>query len=87
MLQQACGFEYTSKLQRMFQDIGVSKDLNEKFREHLRNSATKETSSIDFSIQVTKIAPFFIDISIALMTSNAMGLKTSIAFQSNHTLN
>ncbi|RXG56479.1 Cullin-1 [Armadillidium vulgare] len=30
-LKQACGFEYTSKLQRMFQDIGVSKDLNDKF--------------------------------------------------------
>ncbi|CAF1175239.1 unnamed protein product [Didymodactylos carnosus] len=26
-LKQACGFEYTSKLQRMFQDIGVSKNL------------------------------------------------------------
>lgn len=37
-LQQACGFEYTSKLQRMFQDIGVSKDLNEQFKKHLTNS-------------------------------------------------
>jgi hypothetical protein len=36
--QQACGFEYTSKLQRMFQDIGVSKDLNEQFKKHLLNS-------------------------------------------------
>lgn len=36
--QQACGFEYTSKLQRMFQDIGVSKDLNEQFKKHLTNS-------------------------------------------------
>lgn len=36
--QQACGFEYTSKLQRMFQDIGVSKDLNEQFKKHLSNS-------------------------------------------------
>lgn len=35
ILQQACGFEYTSKLQRMFQDIGVSKDLNDKFKAHL----------------------------------------------------
>uniref|UniRef100_A0A4W4DU20 Cullin-1 n=1 Tax=Electrophorus electricus TaxID=8005 RepID=A0A4W4DU20_ELEEL len=35
---QACGFEYTSKLQRMFQDIGVSKDLNEQFKKHLTNS-------------------------------------------------
>lgn len=37
-IQQACGFEYTSKLQRMFQDIGVSKDLNEQFKKHLTNS-------------------------------------------------
>ncbi|XP_066597892.1 cullin-1 isoform X2 [Prorops nasuta] len=49
-LKQACGFEYTSKLQRMFQDIGVSKDLNEQFRRHLTNSA--ELLDIDFSIQV-----------------------------------
>ncbi|KAK0175184.1 hypothetical protein PV327_008956 [Microctonus hyperodae] len=49
-LKQACGFEYTSKLQRMFQDIGVSKDLNEAFRRHLINSA--EPLDIDFSIQV-----------------------------------
>lgn len=38
VVQQACGFEYTSKLQRMFQDIGVSKDLNEQFKKHLTNS-------------------------------------------------
>merc|ERR1712038_1930707 len=49
-LKQACGFEYTSKLQRMFQDIGVSKDLNEQFRRHLANS--NEPLDIDFQIQV-----------------------------------
>ncbi|CAG9812946.1 unnamed protein product [Phaedon cochleariae] len=49
-LKQACGFEYTSKLQRMFQDIGVSKDLNEQFRNHLVRS--NESLGIDFSIQV-----------------------------------
>jgi len=49
-LKQACGFEYTSKLQRMFQDIGVSKDLNEHFKKHLTNSI--EPLDIDFSIQV-----------------------------------
>ncbi|KAI5608827.1 cullin-1, partial [Silurus asotus] len=48
-LKQACGFEYTSKLQRMFQDIGVSKDLNEQFKKHLTNS---EPLDLDFSIQV-----------------------------------
>ncbi|CAO2603466.1 Cul1, partial [Lemmus lemmus] len=49
-LKQACGFEYTSKLQRMFQDIGVSKDLNEQFKKHLTNS--EPLDSVDFSIQV-----------------------------------
>ncbi|XP_005105674.1 cullin-1 [Aplysia californica] len=49
-LKSACGFEYTSKLQRMFQDIGVSKDLNENFRKHLETS--REPLDIDFSIQV-----------------------------------
>ncbi|XP_018903983.1 cullin-1 [Bemisia tabaci] len=49
-LKQACGFEYTSKLQRMFQDIGVSKDLNEQFKNHLISS--NEPLDIDFSIQV-----------------------------------
>lgn len=49
-LKQACGFEYTSKLQRMFQDVGVSRDLNEAFRKHLQTSG--EPLDIDFSIQV-----------------------------------
>ena len=34
-LKQACGFEYTNKLQRMFQDISLSKDLNEMFKQHI----------------------------------------------------
>ncbi|CAI9721271.1 cullin-1 [Octopus vulgaris] len=49
-LKQACGFEYTSKLQRMFQDIGVSKDLNERFKKYLQ--ASSQPLDIDFSIQV-----------------------------------
>lgn len=34
-VQHACGYEYTSKLQRMFQDMSVSRDLNAKYKEHL----------------------------------------------------
>jgi len=49
-LKSACGFEYTNKLQRMFQDQGVSKDLNDSFRAHLNNS--NEPLAIDFQIQV-----------------------------------
>eukprot|EP00123_Amoebidium_parasiticum_P012952 comp21677_c0_seq1/m.30526 comp21677_c0_seq1/g.30526 ORF comp21677_c0_seq1/g.30526 comp21677_c0_seq1/m.30526 type:complete len:741 (-) comp21677_c0_seq1:329-2551(-) len=32
-LKQACGFEYTSKLQRMFTDMRVSADINTEFKE------------------------------------------------------
>jgi cullin 1 len=35
-LKEACGFEYTNKLQRMFQDMQISKDLNTGFREHVK---------------------------------------------------
>jgi cullin 1 len=31
-LKEACGFEYISKLQKMFQDIGTSKDLDTAFK-------------------------------------------------------
>ena len=34
-LKEACGFEYTNKLQRMFQDMQISHDLNDQFREHI----------------------------------------------------
>ena len=32
-LKEACGFEYTNKLQRMFQDMQISKDLNSGYKE------------------------------------------------------
>jgi len=32
-LKEACGYEYTNKLQRMFQDMQISKDLNTGFKE------------------------------------------------------
>uniref|UniRef100_UPI00358F00C2 cullin-1-like n=1 Tax=Myxine glutinosa TaxID=7769 RepID=UPI00358F00C2 len=48
-LKEACGFAYTSKLLCMFQDNGISKDLNEQFKNHLRNT---EPLHLDFSGQV-----------------------------------
>ncbi|KAH8297284.1 hypothetical protein KR044_010070 [Drosophila immigrans] len=49
-LKQTCGYEYTVKLQRMFQDIGLSKDLNSNFKEYLKTQSI--TSDIDFGIEV-----------------------------------
>ncbi|XP_065666166.1 cullin-1-like isoform X7 [Hydra vulgaris] len=46
-LTEMCGYEYTIKLQRMFQDMNVSKDLNDKFKRHVSSQ-----ENVDFSIQV-----------------------------------
>ncbi|XP_041478352.1 cullin-2-like [Lytechinus variegatus] len=49
-LKQACGYEFTNKLHRMFTDMGVSDDLNNKFA---RFCQEKETDlGINFSIYV-----------------------------------
>ncbi|KAH6634455.1 Cullin [Chaetomium sp. MPI-SDFR-AT-0129] len=44
-LKEACGFEYTNKLQRMFQDMQISKDLNSGFREHVQAVGSKGLDS------------------------------------------
>ncbi|CAF1429694.1 unnamed protein product, partial [Rotaria sordida] len=49
-LKQACGFEYTSKLQRMFQDIGVSKTLIFEYEKYCQNHHITDT--VDFSVMV-----------------------------------
>ena len=50
-LKQACGFEYTNKLQRMFQDITpYSKIINEKFRQWTKDK--NKNLGLDFSIQI-----------------------------------
>lgn len=56
-LKEACGFEYTNKLQRMFQDMQISKDLNKEFRDHVEG--VQYSSSVDstFSILGTGFWP------------------------------
>ncbi|CAF2488809.1 unnamed protein product [Rotaria sp. Silwood2] len=49
-LKQACGFEYTSKLQRMFQDIGVSKNLIDQYRTYCEKNRLDDI--VDFSVMV-----------------------------------
>ncbi|KAB5577747.1 Cullin [Coniochaeta sp. 2T2.1] len=55
-LKEACGFEYTNKLQRMFQDMQISKDLNEGFKEHAKALDTKVLDS-QYSILGTGFWP------------------------------
>ena len=51
LLQQACGFEYTSKLQKMFQDTHTSKDLNDRFQEHCVSSTVGKMSRKFYILQ------------------------------------
>uniref|UniRef100_A0A8R1U234 CULLIN_2 domain-containing protein n=1 Tax=Onchocerca volvulus TaxID=6282 RepID=A0A8R1U234_ONCVO len=49
-LKQMCGFEYTSSLRRMLTDSRVSKDITEKYKQHL---ASKNMNlGLDFSSMV-----------------------------------
>jgi cullin 1 len=50
-LKEACGFEYTNKLQRMFQDMQISKDLNDSYKTWLDEHPDK-SSDVDFTCQV-----------------------------------
>jgi cullin 1 len=56
-LKEACGFEYTNKLQRMFQDMQISKDLNKEFREHLEGVEYTKAVDSTFSILGTGFWP------------------------------
>lgn len=45
-LKEVCGFEYTNKLQRMFTEVGLCRELNERFREAEANRGSGD--DIDF---------------------------------------
>ncbi|KAJ8662605.1 hypothetical protein O0I10_001567 [Lichtheimia ornata] len=51
-LKEACGFEYTSKLQRMLTDMSLSKELNEQFKDLVQQSYNTGGSNVDFNILV-----------------------------------
>jgi cullin 1 len=60
-LKEACGYEYTNKLQRMFQDVQISKDLNSSYKEFqdkmLEDSSEKRTLDAQFQILGTGFWP------------------------------
>ena len=62
-LKEACGFEFTNKLQRMFQDIQVSKDLNSNYKSWLTQHSDSEkfNKAVDtyFNILSTGFWPLF----------------------------
>ena len=53
VLQQACGYEFTNKLHRMFTDISVSSDHVINFNNYLKEK--KENLGINFNILVFQV--------------------------------
>ncbi|OAD55361.1 Cullin-2 [Eufriesea mexicana] len=51
-LKQACGYEFTNKLHRMFTDMSVSADLNAKFTTSLRKGDRENQLGIGFVVYV-----------------------------------
>uniref|UniRef100_A0A671M249 Cullin-2 n=1 Tax=Sinocyclocheilus anshuiensis TaxID=1608454 RepID=A0A671M249_9TELE len=51
-LKQACGYEFTSKLHRMYTDMSVSTDLNNKFNNFIKTQETVVDLGISFQIYV-----------------------------------
>ncbi|CAO1413455.1 unnamed protein product [Diamesa serratosioi] len=49
-LKQACGYEFTNKLHRMYTDISLSADLNNKFNQHLKDQ--NDELAINLSIKI-----------------------------------
>ncbi|KAI7848482.1 Cullin [Circinella umbellata] len=49
-LKEICGVEYTSKLNKMFTDMSLSSDLNNSFRDYLKQNSYK--LNVGFDIQV-----------------------------------
>lgn len=53
ILQQACGYEFTNKLHRMFTDVTLSAELSTKFNDFLTTDAIQ--LNVNFSILVLQV--------------------------------
>jgi len=52
-LKQECGGGFTSKLEGMFKDMELSKDMNSAFKQHMTNSnSEKDLQSIDLTVNI-----------------------------------
>ena len=55
VFQQACGYEFTNKLHRMFTDMSISSDLNAKFHESLKQIDPDINLGVNFSMLVLQV--------------------------------
>ncbi|KAL4809369.1 Cullin [Aspergillus unguis] len=82
-LKEACGFEYTNKLQRMFQDIQISKDLNASYKDWLEKTYDEEDrkKGVDSHFQILGTGFWPLNAPTADFYAPPEILKTSERFQ------
>jgi cullin 1 len=51
-LKEVCPFKYTNKIQRMFTDMDLSKDLTQNFKAHMEQSGHMTGGNITVDITV-----------------------------------
>ena len=56
LLQDRCGYEYTSPLQRMLIDMKVSDDLTKEFEQHLEQK--DEKLNVVFSVNILQVMSY-----------------------------
>ncbi|KAJ3056350.1 hypothetical protein HK097_007329 [Rhizophlyctis rosea] len=83
-LKEACGYEYTSKLQRMFTDIGLSKDMESAFQTAMEKTHDKD-ELLDFSVLVLGTASWPLTAPKTEFNIPAELLKTYERFQGFYT--
>lgn len=80
-LKHACGYEFTNKFHRMFTDMNVSEDLNEKFHTSCREENNQ--LGIDFSILILQAGAWPITQSNLPTFSLPQELEKSVRIVSN----
>ncbi|GAA5868774.1 hypothetical protein JCM8547_005374 [Rhodosporidiobolus lusitaniae] len=80
-LKDACGFEYTSKLQRMFQDIQLNRDLNQAYRDKMQQTHDAADLSVDFHILVLGTAAWPLSAPSAKLNMPPELIKTRERFE------
>ncbi|GAA5845367.1 hypothetical protein JCM9279_004858 [Rhodotorula babjevae] len=84
-LKDACGFEYTTKLQRMFQDIQTSRDTNSQFKDKMQQTHDASELKIDFQVQVLSTAAWPITAPSTKLILPPELLKTKDRFEQYYT--
>jgi len=70
-LKQACGYEFTNKLHRMFTDMNISEDLNTKFTQYLSNSTADSDKDCEEWSNATSEQRLGINFSVLVLTAGS----------------